>query len=909
MGSGKMRVLIVRVVAFFTAGRRDTRLTDEIQAHLDSLTDEHVRRGMSLAEARTSARREFGGVEQVKEAYRHQRGLPLFDAVRQDCGYAVRTLRKTPSFTCIAVMTLTLGIGANTAIFSLLDAVLLKSLPLAQPDELFVVRKSPQGSEPQRFSHPAFERFREVAGRRNLAAMSRIVRLRTQVDGTRESEATSGQLVSGEYFSTLGISAELGRMLTREDDLTIGGHPVAVLAYGFWQRRFAGSPSVLGQQIRLNGSSFTVVGVGPRSFSGVWVDRPVDVWLPMMMQHVVRYAQNYSTTDGEPNQPWIPQEGVIWLDVIGRTSRHESPRLAAALNASFQETISRFAPQIPDLERRRLFMEQRLVIDPFGRGFSSLREQFAAPLVVLMGMVAVVLMIACANVANLQLARGAARRRELAVRLSIGASRSRVIQQLLVESLLLSGAGGAAGLAVAYWTNAVLVRMAIGANSGSVPPAFVLDVRVFGFAAALSMITGVVFGLVPAFRTTQIELGAALKTGTRTSVGHSRDKAMKPLVAVQVAFALVLLVGAGLFGRSLVNLYRVDLGFDRDHLLAVWINPRLAGYSIDQLPLLYDRLTARLEAVPGVRSAALSMCGLVSDCRSTSDGFEITGYVRRPGEEISLQVNIVGPKYFQTVGIGLLEGREFDVRDSDRSPRVAIVNEATVRRYFGNRRALGQRFGIPQPDSEIVGIVRDARVTNPHDPAVPMAYYPIRQAVTFAGSIDVRAVADPRRIASEVRKAVADVDPNLPVLRVSTAVQQTADVLNRDRTVAALSSTFGALALLLSCIGLYGVISYGVARRTPELGVRVALGASRWQILGLVLRESLACVCLGVAAGLVLVLGGARFLMGLLFGLAPTDPPTFLAASLILVVVGSFAGYLPARRASRVDPMVALRHE
>jgi predicted permease len=904
-----LRVLVSRLVAFVMRRRCDAELSEEIQTHLDSLTEHHLNLGMSLSQARAAARRDFGGIEQVKEIHREQRGLPFLDAIRQDVRYASRTLCKYPGFTCVAVMTLTLGISTNTAIFSLLDAVLLKSLPLAQPDELFVVRKSGPRPGPQRFSHPAFARFQDVVpDRQRLAAMSRVARLSTVVDGG-ESEAASGQLVSGEYFSTLGIHAELGRMLTREDDLTVGGHPVAVLAYGFWQRRFAGSGFVLGKEIRLNGGSFTVVGVGPRSFSGVWVDRPVDVWLPLMMQHVVRYAQNYSNTDGQPNQPWVPQEGVAWLDIVGRASQQDRPRLTSALNASFSQATSRFAPQILDVERRRLFLEQRLVLDRFGRGFSALRERFTAPLVVLMGMVAVVLLIACANVASLQLVRGAARRREMAVRLSLGASRSRVIQQLLVESLLLSGAGGAAGLVVAYWTNAFLVRMALGANSTSVPPGFVLDVRVFGFAAALSMMTGVVFGLVPAFRTTQIELGAALKTASRTAVGAFREKAMRPLVVFQVALALVLLVGAGLFGRSLMNLYRLDLGFDRDHLLAVWINPRLAGYTADQLPLLYDRLLARVEAVPGVRSAAISMCGLVSECRSISDGFEITGYMRRPGEEISLQTNLVGPKYFQTVGIGLLEGRDFDIRDSDRSPRVAIINEAAVRRYFGNRRVVGQRFGIPQPDTEIVGVVRDARVTDPHDAAVPMAYYPIRQAVAFAGSIDVRAAVDPRLVATEVRKAVTDVDPSLPILRVSTVVDQTANVLNQDRAVAILTSAFGVVALLLASLGLYGVMSYSVARRTPELGVRVALGASRRQIRRMVLRESLACVGPGIAAGFVLVLGGTRFLMGLLFGLAPNDPSTFLAASLVLVVVGSFAGYLPARRASSVDPMVALRHE
>ncbi len=448
-----------------------------------------------------------------------------------------------------------------------------------------------------------------------------------------------------------------------------------------------------------------------------------------------------------------------------------------------------------------------------------------------MAMVAVVLLIACANIANLLLARSAARQREIAVRLSIGASRARLIRQLLTESTLVAALGGAAGIATAHWASAFLVRMALGRRTGAVPPAFALDLRVLGFAAALSIATGILFGLAPAFRTTRVQLSDALKAGSRSAFGGSSVGGMRPLVALQVALSLAMLVGAGLFGRSLRNLTQLDPGFDREHLLSVWIDLRMAGYRMDQLPGLYQRLIERIEALAGVRSASISACGLADGCKSFMDGIEITGYQRRAGEQVLIQSNWVGPKYFTTGGMRVLDGRELDAIDTERTTKVAVINQAMVRRYFANRSPVGERFGYRKPNIEIVGVVADARVTSVRDAAVPMAYYAMQQWKNYSENIDVRAIGYPRWIVGEVRKAVREADPNLPVKRVATIPDQIGANLNQERLVAYLTSAFGILSLALASVGLYGVMSYAVARRTAELGIRMALGAHPSQVL------------------------------------------------------------------------------
>jgi predicted permease len=893
----------------FRRTRMERDMAAELQFHLDQRIEDLVRQGVQPEEAGRRARLEFGSREAYKERCREARGLHLFDGTAQDLRYGFRSLRRNPGFAIVVVLSLALGIGGNTAIFSLLDAVILKSLPLEKPGELSLLREYP-GPNAGRFSYPMFQRLQQVrpAEDRLMAMSSGITRLNAWAPGGQQAETIKGQLVSGEYFSTLGIAAAMGRLLTAEDNRIIDGHPVAVVSYRFWQNRFGGASTVLGREIKLNTTYFTIVGVARRGFSGVWVDAPVDVWIPLAMQHSVHYEQNYSNSDGDTDRSWLPQDGISWLEIVSRTRPQEHARLEAVLNAAFQQANARYAESIADPVERRLALEHHVVLEPFGRGFSALRNDFAAPLLVLMAMVGLVLFIACANIANLLLARSSARQREIAVRLSLGAGRPRIIRQLLTESTLLALLGGAAGLVIAYWTSSFLVRIVLGIGA-DLPPAFALDFRVLGFATALSLVTGILFGLAPAFRATRMTLSNALKAASRNVPAGSRLRGMRPLVVFQVALSLTLLVGAGLFGRSLRYLSHLDLGFDQEHLLAAWIDTRVPGYSPDQLRLLYRRLTERLEALPGVRSVSVSMCGLDTDCGDFADGIEITGYQRRSGEQVLLQVNNVGLKYFETVGMKLLEGRDFDARDSGTAHKVAIINQAMARRYFANRNPLGQRFGSGKPETEIIGVVRDARVTNVADPPVPMVYYPMAQGLAYAESIDVRSTADPRWVETAVRKAVAEIDPNLPVRRVATLGEQIDNNLTMGRLVTYLTSAFGLLALALGCVGLYGVMSYAVARRTAELGIRMALGAPRSSVLWMVLRESLAVVAFGLAAGLPLTLAGSRLLSGMVFGLAPNDPGTLLMAASVLVVVAAFAGYLPALRASRIDPTVALRYE
>jgi predicted permease len=911
MATGSLRLLVSRIVALFTKRRRDAELNDEIQAHLESLTDENVNRGMSIDQARAAARREFGGVGQVKESYRDQRGFPLLDSLTQDVRHAVRTLRKSRGFALAVVGSLALGIGANTAIFSLLDAVLLKSLPVPQPRDLHLLINRDERSGVQlgqQFSYPIFQRFGEVVPGARLAAMSRVASLHSRLASDSGFEEASGQLVSGEYFSTLGVQPALGRMLMPDDNRLVDGHSVAVISHGYWQRRFGGLPSVIGRQIELNRHSFTIVGVGPRSFAGVWVDAPVDVWMPLMMQHAMAYSQNYSAMRSDASQPWVGQPGIVWLDVVARATADERDNVRTALDAVFGQRLAEVAQQLTDATERQRVLGQHLVLRPFGNGFSALRRQFETPLLLLMGMVACVLLVACANVANLLLARSAARNREIAVRLSLGASRIRVIRHLLTESIILAVLGGLAGVIVAQWTRAFLIRMALGLESAAIPPGFELDARVFAFASALSLVTGMLFGFAPAVRATSLELGSALKIGSQRVLGRRLGNGMRPLVVLQVAIALVLVVGASLFTRSFKNLVALDPGFERDHVVNVWISPRIGGYSSDQLPALYRRLVERVERIPGVQSASVAMCGIAANCRARDDGIEIAGYHRSPGERIMFQQNRVGLKYFATVGMRVVRGRDFEPRDNAGAPRVAIINETAARRYFPEGDAVGRRFGSPQPDTEIVGIVQDARVNNLHDPAEPMAFYPMSQTVVYGG-LDVRTASNPHFLIAEIRQAVGEVDPNLPITRITTLAEQTADSLTRDQLVAYLASGFGMVALGLSCIGLYGVMSYVVTRRTSELGIRMALGASQGRVRWMVFQETLVLIGCGLAIGLPVVFALLRVIEGLLFGLTPHDPATIVPSVMLVIAVAMVAVYLPARRASRIEPLTALRHE
>jgi predicted permease len=748
-----------------------------------------------------------------------------------------------------------------------------------------------------------FERMRAVAPH-GIAAMTRPTLMHARLGGESEQENDQVQLVSGEYFALLGVKPALGRLLAPEDNVKIGEHPVAVISHSFFERRFGSSPEALGRGLTLDGAHFTIIGVAPSAFHGVWLESPTDIWIPLMMQAATHYAKNFSSNNADDDKPWPNQEGIRWVDILARTGRD-----AAALDTVFRRYLAPQAEHIGDAETRRLFLAQRVVLEPVGRGFSNLRGRFAAPLYALQAMVALVLLIACANTANLMLARGSSRQREIAVRLSIGASRPRLIRQLLTESFLLVTLAAAAGLALAQIGSQLLVRSALGVTEGPAPFTTGIDARVLAFTLSLSIVTALLFGLAPALRATRVDLDASLKAGARGVYVGARISPQKLLVMAQISLTFVLVVGAAWFASSLRYLAHLNLGYDADHIVTVWINPQAAGYLQDQLPALHHRLVEGVESLPAVRSAAVAMCGLASGCQWIS-GITIQGYQPAPGEQVNIQQNVVGPNYFRTVGMRVIAGRDFTERDNQTTRQVAIINQAAVRRYFSKADPIGQHFGWGNAKAEeIVGIVEDARINNARENAVPMAYYPLAQFKVYGGSLEVRVTGDPAARIKEIRQAVGNVDRNIPIDKITTLRQQVDGNLRQDRLVTWLASLFGSLAMGLACFGIYGAMSYAVARRAGEMGIRMALGAPQSRVFRMVFAESLALLAMGLAAGAPLVVAASQSLAKIVAGGDTQNPLVVAASALAVALAATLAAYFPARRASRLDPVAALRNE
>jgi predicted permease len=814
-------------------------------------------------------------------------------------------LRANPGFTLVVVLSLAAGIGANSAIFSVANALLFRTLPVPEPHQLHTVVYRSRLPFAPRVSYPFFEKLRAGFPKPDgLAAMSRVVGMRMAF-GSEEPQSARGQLVSGEYFGVLGLKAQLGRLLTAGDNREMGRHPVAVVSDGFWRQRLNASPDAIGKEVTLNTTRFTIVGVAPPGFIGVWLESPVDAWIPLMMQADVKYVQNFSASDADMLKPWIPQDGLRWLELVLRANRPDGQE-AAALNAVFRPLLLQEADRIEDPQERKLTLDRSLALEPFAHGSSTLRAQFRTPLFALMAMVALLLLIACANTANLLLARAASRQREMAVRLSIGAGRARVMSQLLIESLLLGTLAAAVGLAIAPLASELLVRMTIGVSTGPLPFPVGVDMRVLGFTAIVTVLTSILFGFAPAWRATDLSLSEALKAGGRSVHSGARMSLSKMLVVAQVALSLLLAVGAGLFLRSFGNLSSLPLGYEQ-HVIWASINPSIGGYQLAELPSLYQRIIERVEALPGVDSATVAMCGLMTGCRSSADGVVITGYTSQPGEQVVVQENRVGPRYFHTVGMQIASGRDFDARDIGNDAPIAIINEAMARKYFKDRNPIGERFGSDKPDVEIVGVVRDARVNTVREAAAPMAFYLLDSTPGFVGTMHVRASGDPEATAEAIRKALRESEPKLPVSRVTTITELASDTLRQDRLIARLTTVLGALALGLACLGIYGVMSYAVKQRTAELGIRFALGAPRARVLWMVFRESLLLMIAGVGIGVPLVIAVSRLIRTLLFDVSPSDPVIVAGGMVLLLAVGAAASYLPAWRASRVDPLTALR--
>jgi len=813
-----------------------------------------------------------------------------------DFGYALRQLRKRPGFTAAVTLSLGLGIGANTAIFSLIDAVLWRMLPVADPQHLLLLTHGTGSSFSGGFTYQQYGAMRDKGpGHANLAAWS-TTRLNVSVDGSLEP-TLQGQLVSGNYFSVLGVAPRAGRAIGPEDDVANSGHPVAMIGYGYWKRRFGLAASAIGRDILISGTKFTIIGATPPGFFGAEVGASPDLFVPVAMQPAVM-------PDVE-NLLDAPILYSTWLQVIGRLA----PGVTAPQAAGELDPL--FTPLLPAPKGGGAAEPQTLAFAPAATGISALRRQFSQPLFILMGIVAMVLLIACANTANLLLARAASRSAEIGVRLALGAGRARLVRQLLVESLVLALLGGVCGILIALAATRWLVAY-MSAGRSPIVLALDPDMRMLAFTAAISVLTGILFGLAPALRATRLDLAPALRRVTRSV--HGGLRAGKLLCVVQVALSLVLLIGAGLFVRSLQRILNQDGGVARDRVLIVRVEPKGSDQrnipgTTARLDRIYRDLQARVNGIPGVVSSSLAQF-TPTTLRGNNVPFGLPS-----GEEKRALVPMVYPRYFGTMGIDLLAGRDFNDGDlAPGSPLVAIVNETFARQSF-NGNAVGQRLRQRADAIEIVGVVRDSRYTNLRGDTPPVVYQTFLQTRTGRGqmALYVRIAAEPGAVLPHVRAAVQEIDRDLPLFEVRTLAAEMDAVLMQERLIATLSTVFSALALLLASVGLYGLLAFSVVERTGEMGIRMALGATRVDVIWSVMREGLLLVAAGVAVGVPAAFAAGRIassqIAGLLFGVRATDPATIALAAVLLAAVAAAAAFIPARRASRVDPLVALRNE
>jgi putative ABC transport system permease protein len=899
--------------------RREAREADlerELRSHLDLEAEEQRDAGLSPEEAQYAAQRALGNTVWVKEDVRMAWGFQWLETLLQDLRYGLRQLRRNPGFTVVAVLTLALGIGANTAIFSLVDAVLLKMLPVQKPEQLYRLTSiNIEGKANDAFSYPTFKLLEA-----NNQTLSGVIAFRPLgnvdfvVNGN--AELARGQAVSGSYFKTLGVKPILGRTITAEDDVR-GANPVAVISYGYWKARFNRSPSVAGAGITLNGAAFTVIGVTPPEFFGLEPGESVDVSIPLGSFPVV---QPQFAAAGTPFDV-LTAPFRHWLHLMARLKDGETePRALANLGPVYEQAMRQAAEGMPGLpfdspRARKEFHETRIQLESASRGLTALREQFSKPLMFLMAVVGVLLLIACTNVANLLLARAARRQREIALRLSLGAGRVRVIRQLLTESVLLAGAGAAFGVLVAFWeSNAVVSLMSHSALAVqlNVHP----DARVLVFTGLVSLMAVVIFGLAPAWRASRLDLSQAVKeTAQGAAAAPGRSRMAESLVIPQIALSLVLMVGAGLLVRTLQKLKNTNPGFDRQNVLLFSINPGMIGYKEAHVAELCRRLTEQMRAIPGVSAVSFSTFSPLAGWSGFTDA-RVEGYTPKPGENPAITVNFAGPEYFKTLGTVVLQGRDFTEADKAGTPKVAVINQAMAQHFFGDTNPIGRRFSIPgwKADAsalEIVGVVENTKLNSLREPPPPTAYMPFLQSPDsfLAETFEVRSATNPTVLTASVRQLIQQADNRLPIFGVRTLSEQLDESLVQERLVASLSSLFGLVALFLACVGLYGVMASLVARRTHEIGIRIALGARRVQVIGLVLKRGMTLALIGIGAGTLAALGLTRLMAGLLFGVKPTDSPTFVVTMIILAAVAALACYIPARRAASTDPMVALRRE
>jgi predicted permease len=832
----------------------------------------------------------------------------------QDIRYGIRMLGKNPGFTLIAVLTLALGIGANTAIFSLTDQVLLRALPVRNPEQLVIVRGvgwktghvSADLDDTMSFSYPEYKDLHDRAP--GFSALLARYGLSLNVAANRDTERASGELVSGNYFDVLGVQPALGRVFSSEVDAAPGANPVAVLSYAYWTRRFGNNPEILNQPLTVNGTALTVVGVAQEGFSGVQIGLPTDMFIPMSMK-----AQMTPGWDG------LDARNDAWLNIIGRLKPGFTITQArAAIAPTFHAIEEAEMPILkisPHSKEAKKFLDRHIVLDAGVHGRPVLQSGTETPLLVLLTMVGLILLIACANLASLLVARGEARQREMAVRLALGAGRWRLVRQLLTESFLLALSGGIAGVVFAQWTLGSLVgslRQGIGAQGLEAQ----LDSNVLLFAVGISILTGILFGIGPALRATRTSLQTTLKDqGASVSEGKANVQLRKWLMTCQVALTAMLLASAGYFVRSLMNLERQNLGVKIDHVVQFAISPSLNRYTTQQTVSLFDRLRQGINSLPGVQGVGVAKEALFQD-DDWGSNLTVEGYTPGPDEDMHVFRNSVGPNYFSAMGIPLLAGREFRDSDTAMSPKVVVINEQMAQKYFPGRNPVGMHmvWGQHTPpvplDIEIVGVVQNSKHEDLRDQGHPFVYQPYSQDATLgAGTFYVRTGQDPLALIASIRQLVRSVDSNLPTYSVRTLAAQAEQSVYSDRLLTFFSLSLGLLAALLAAIGLYGVLAYMVARRTREIGIRMAVGAKPGDVSWLVLREVMAMSGIGLAIGLVIAFGLGLLIQSQLYGVKATDPVVFAAATVLLALVALLAGWLPARKAAAVDPIVALRYE
>jgi predicted permease len=883
---------------FWRRKRPAADFNEEVRAHLQLDADELNAEGLSRPEAHSAAQRAFGNVTAAEERFYEKGRLVWFDDLLHDVRYGLRTMRKSPGFTLTAVFTLALGMGANTAIFGLIDAVLLRSLPVKDPASLYFLNnggaRDVGGSPP----YPCFERFRALAH-----SFTGIAAYATNDFGVRfgsRMEQVNGAVVSGNYYDLLGVTPVAGRMMVASDDTL--DPPVAVISYAFWQRRFGGQPDAVGKTFSLDDHKFTIVGITPKEFNGLTPGHADDVTMPITLA----------------GPRVLHSTGSWWFKSVARLKPGATPEQARAeIDPIFQAFMNEF-PVSADARRDYL---RQMVLTPASRGLGELRKRFSQPLWALMAVVGLVLLIGCANITNLLLARAAKREREFAVRVAIGAGRARLFRQVLVETGLLFGAGAVAGIAVAWWAARTIVAFFAG---GSQPILLEVhwDWRIVGFTVALSLLATLIFGTAPVVRAMRADPHFAMKDGGRTSQSRGGVEMGQFLVAFQVALSLILVAGAALFLRTLGNLYTAGAGFHADQVALIVVHlPDPTYHEQTARIAVWDRMLADVRSVQGVRSASLSRMTPL-DGSNRGVGFEVPGArpqserdqqgVVLPSGGESIGLNTVSEDYFATFGTPLLEGRSFTESDRTGAPMVALINESARKHFFAGRDPIGTVVKLMgRPQYQIIGVVQDARQADLRKEAVPFAYIPVRQPVDQGAfmTLSIRTSGDPERMIGTVSRRVLGLGPEIRIIRTGTLARQIDESLLEERLISTLATAFGALALLLSAVGLYGVLAYSVGRRTSEIGIRMTLGALPGQVAWSIVRQTLGVVAIGLAVGLSASIFVAHVAEKLLYGVTPTDAVAQLGSAALLTVVACVASYLPARRAGRIDPVAALRSE